>query len=71
MTGITKKKNCMKLIEQISYIAPVYYVTGNHEYFSGQFLLLEQRLKGLEVRVLRNESVKIKREWKLCVNAME
>lgn len=48
----------MKLIEGIIDIAPVYYVTGNHECGSRKFNSLERKLKKTGVKVLRNES-----EW--------
>jgi hypothetical protein len=46
----------MKLVEEIVKLAPVYYVTGNHEWRSGRFSSLEERLKSSGVKVLRNEA---------------
>ncbi|MCJ7688753.1 MAG: metallophosphoesterase [Clostridiaceae bacterium] len=42
------------LMEQIVKIAPVYYVTGNHEFWSGRFSSLEKQLQELGVKILRN-----------------
>lgn len=47
------------LMEQLVSLAPTYFVTGNHEWWSGNFEVLEEELKALEVRVLRNEAVEI------------
>jgi uncharacterized protein len=41
-------------------IAPVYYVTGNHEWWSENFPSLEERLKETEVQVMRNTVEEIK-----------
>ncbi|MFD1928213.1 metallophosphoesterase [Sporosarcina siberiensis] len=43
------------LMEELTAIAPVYYVSGNHEWWSGAFSSLEQSLNDLGVQVLRNE----------------
>lgn len=42
------------LMEELTTIAPVYYVSGNHEWWSGRFSSLEQSLSELGVQVLRN-----------------
>lgn len=49
----------MQFIEKATRIAPVYYVTGNHEMRSGRFEGLEEKLSGAGVRVLRNSWEKI------------
>ena len=43
------------LMKELTTIAPVYYVSGNHEWWSGTFSSLESSLNDLGVRVLRNE----------------
>lgn len=43
------------LIGKIKTIAPIYYVPGNHEGWSGKFSSLERKLKDMGVIVLRNE----------------
>lgn len=55
------EKPSIELIKGISAIAPVYYVTGNHEIRSGKFPLLEKQLKSAGAVVLRNESEIIKK----------
>jgi predicted MPP superfamily phosphohydrolase len=44
----------LALIDEIINIAPVYYVTGNHEFLSGMFDYLEKELLERGVKVLRN-----------------
>lgn len=44
------------LTKQLVDIAPVYYVTGNHEAKSENFELLEKNLRATGVQVLRNET---------------
>lgn len=53
--------NSLLLMELLVQIAPVYFVTGNHEWRSGQFDFLEAKLLELGVSVLRNtvESITI------------
>ena len=51
------EENALSFIDKISPIAPIYYVNGNHEGWSGQFESLEKRLKEKGVIVLRNESL--------------
>jgi len=47
----------ISFIDKIKPIAPIYYVNGNHEGWSGKFASLEKKLKESGVFVLRNESV--------------
>ncbi|MGH4119526.1 metallophosphoesterase [Clostridium sp.] len=49
-----KEQPGLKLMEQIVKIAPVYYVTGNHEFWSGRFSSLEKKLQECGVKILRN-----------------
>lgn len=42
------------LMEKLIQVAPVYYVTGNHEWWSGKFNTLEGKLKSIGVQVMRN-----------------
>jgi predicted MPP superfamily phosphohydrolase len=44
----------LALMEQLVQLAPVYYVTGNHEWWSGRYTSLEDKLIQLGVKVLRN-----------------
>ncbi len=51
------EENALSFIDKISPIAPIYYVNGNHEAWSGKFESLEKKLKDKGVIVLRNESL--------------
>ncbi len=42
------------LMDKLVQIAPVYYVTGNHEWWSGEFNSLEDKLNDIGVHVMRN-----------------
>ncbi|MCD8508463.1 MAG: metallophosphoesterase [Bacillus sp. (in: Bacteria)] len=49
-------------MEELFEIAPVYFVTGNHEWWSGKFYSLEVKLEKIGVNVLRNTTTKIERD---------
>ncbi len=49
----------LSLMKSLVKIAPVYYVTGNHEWTSGRFTPLEEKLLAAGVTVLRDEWVEI------------
>lgn len=49
----------IQFVEEAVKVAPVYYVTGNHELRSGKFKVLEKKLIETGVRVLRNSWEKI------------
>lgn len=51
------EENALSFIDKISSIAPIYYVNGNHEGWSGKFESLEKELKERGVIVLRNQSL--------------
>ena len=53
------EKSSLILMEKLVEIAPVYYVTGNHEWWSGQFNTLEDQLNDIGVQVMRNTSEEI------------
>ncbi|MET3194801.1 metallophosphoesterase [Gottfriedia sp. OAE603] len=55
------EKYSLILMGKIVKIAPVYFVTGNHEYWSGKYEGLESKLESLGVKVLKNEGVVIER----------
>lgn len=44
----------LMLIDELIGIAPIYYVTGNHEFWSGKFSSLEKKLQERGVRILRS-----------------
>ncbi|MCU4729194.1 metallophosphoesterase [Bacillus cereus] len=51
----------MQLIQKMVNMYPVYFVTGNHEQWSGKYNSLEKELKKYGVNVLRNEHVGIRK----------
>ncbi|PFJ28956.1 MULTISPECIES: metallophosphoesterase [Bacillus cereus group] len=54
------EKNSLLLMEKLVQIAPVYYVTGNHEWRSGKFNSLETSLKDIGVHVMRDTYAEIR-----------
>lgn len=53
------EKTSLLLMKKLVQIAPVYYVTGNHEWWSGKFPSLETRLKDAGVQVMRNTAMEV------------
>ena len=51
----------MDLVKQIVNIAPVYYVSGNHEAWSGHYDEVKKALLNENVKVLDNDSVEIQK----------
>ncbi|GIM28725.1 phosphoesterase [Clostridium polyendosporum] len=51
----------INFLDQIKQIAPIYYVTGNHELAKGRFTQLEKILKKKGVKILRNSTDMIKK----------
>jgi uncharacterized protein len=57
-----KKSNlniALNFVSQINSIAPIYYVSGNHEWWSGKANELENKLKNINVISLDNTSIKL------------
>lgn len=54
------EKISLVLMEELIGIAPVYYVTGNHEWWSGTFDSLEDKLQNVGIHILRNTIAEIK-----------
>ncbi|OPJ55859.1 metallophosphoesterase [Alkalithermobacter paradoxus] len=54
------EKPVIDLVKEVIKIAPTYYITGNHEIWSGNFNQLQNKLTSIGVRVLRNEIEEIK-----------
>ncbi|UNJ93132.1 metallophosphoesterase [Bacillus mycoides] len=52
----------LQVIRELVTEYPVYFVTGNHEQWSGKYNSLEKELKKYHVTVLRNEHVSIQKE---------
>ncbi|WP_240628557.1 metallophosphoesterase [Bacillus salacetis] len=55
------EKPSIKLMEKLLETAPVVFVTGNHEWWSGHHQDLEEKLIELGVTVLQNENMQVKR----------
>ena len=57
------KDNALKLLEKIISIAPVYYVTGNHEWWSNKYESeLYDEIKSYGVNILSDEKVELIKE---------
>ena len=52
--------NIKKFLNMIKDIAPIYYVSGNHEIYYKRFIKLKKILAKLNVKVLENKSVSLK-----------
>ncbi|MHA6261159.1 metallophosphoesterase [Sporosarcina sp. CAU 1771] len=50
------------LMKKLTATAPVYYVPGNNEWWSGSYGSLEKKLEQLGVQVLRNSSIALEKE---------
>lgn len=48
------EETSLDLMRELIPIAPIYFVTGNHEWWSGKFDILEKELNDIGVKVLRN-----------------
>lgn len=57
------------ILESIVKIAPCYFVSGNHEWASGEMTELTQLLTELKIRYLRNEFVLLEKEGESIVLA--
>ncbi|WP_113930288.1 metallophosphoesterase [Bacillus sp. P14.5] len=56
------EESSLTLMEGLVKAAPVLFVTGNHEWWSGNFQELEKKLAGLGVTVLRNDFTVIEKD---------
>lgn len=59
--GYNIESNIQIYMKNIKQIAPVYYVTGNHEASNKSFLNLQKNMEENGIKVLRNSSDKIER----------
>jgi len=50
----TKISVAIEFIEEINKVAPIYYVSGNHEQLSQKYILLKEELKRLNVQIIDN-----------------
>ncbi|MEM5011371.1 metallophosphoesterase [Niallia taxi] len=53
------EKTVLSLLKQLKEIASTYYVTGNHEYWSGKYDQLEKIIKSTGVTILHNQREKL------------
>ena len=58
----TDTEAALKVAEEAVNLAPVYYVTGNHEARIGEYRTFEQNLEELGATVLRNRAVQLEKE---------
>lgn len=66
------EENSMVLINQLVGYYPVYYVTGNHEWRSGNYNSLENKLKKAGVMILRDSNAKItKNKEKIVISGVD
>lgn len=54
----------MQLIQELESIAPIYYVSGNHEQLSGVYDQLVEQLEGSNVLVIDHQYVELERKGK-------
>lgn len=54
------KATALVLLEKLVDIAPIYYVTGNHEWWSGKYGELRKDIERLGVHILSDEKIEIK-----------
>lgn len=52
----------LDFVEGVSQMAPIYYVTGNHEAWSKDYSILQDRLEQMDVSILDDESVLLTQE---------
>lgn len=65
----TSEEPALVLVRQLRDVAPIYYVSGNHEWESGQYEPLRDQLIALGVHVLDNRSETIERGDRLIAIA--
>ncbi len=61
----TDAKVALELAEALTELAPVYYVTGNHEARIGEYADFEQAMEQLGITLLRNRTVTLERNGEL------
>ncbi len=59
----------LRAVEQLTEIAPVYYVLGNHEVATNEMQLIYEALENLGVQTLKNESTMIEKAGQSIVIA--
>lgn len=61
----TDVKTALEFTEAAVKIAPVYFVTGNHEMWSGEYEALKEGLSGQGVRILENQTAELVKDGQL------
>ncbi|MDN4607268.1 metallophosphoesterase [Sporosarcina highlanderae] len=61
----------LNIIKQLQFVAPFFYVTGNHEVSTNDVELIKSELIQLGVHVLSNESLLIGDEEKIAIGGIE
>lgn len=61
----TDVKVALELVEALTELAPVYYVTGNHEARIGEYAGFEQTMEQIGITMLRNRTVTLERNGEL------
>jgi uncharacterized protein len=55
------EETILGFIDHIEHIAPIYFITGNHEMYGNYMLKLEPKLNKKNIKILRNSSENIER----------
>ena len=58
-------EQAVALVESLQEFAPVYFVTGNHEAWSGKYKSLEEGLLEAGVTILANDSIELERDTEM------
>ena len=58
-------EQAVALVESLQEYAPVYFVTGNHEAWSGKYKSLEEGLLEAGVTILANDSIELERDTEM------
>ncbi len=68
----TKTQISVEFIEQIRSVAPIYYVTGNHESRIAEYPEFKKKIENLGVNILENKSVFIERNGEeICLAGVD
>jgi len=60
----------LQLVNELVKIAPIYYVTGNHEAASEEYEMLNIGMQNVGVQILLNETLYLK-EYNVCLHGVE
>ncbi|MEY8309776.1 metallophosphoesterase [Erysipelotrichaceae bacterium 51-3] len=59
--GVRNTETTFRVLKELAQIAPVYFVSGNHEYYAGNWPERTARLRKMGIHLLENECTQI---WK-------